>query len=35
MITIPKIHKPPKLKPLALGDIMVALINQENTVDRT
>lgn len=24
-----------KLKPLALGDVMVALVNQETTQDRT
>lgn len=32
---LPKLHKPPKLKPLLLSDIMTALVNQEQTVDHT
>lgn len=32
---LPKIHKPPKLKPLTLSDVMVAFIKQENTIDHT
>lgn len=32
---LPKIHKPPKLKPLTLSDVMVAFIKQENTIDYT
>ena len=27
-------RKAPKLKPLEIGDVMVALINQESSVDR-
>lgn len=35
MSILPKFNKPPKLKPLLLGDVIVAFINQENTEDRT
>lgn len=32
---LPVLHKQPKLKPLALGDVMAAFIHQEHSVDRT
>jgi len=29
------VHKKPKLKPLLLGDVIVAFVNQEKCADRT
>jgi hypothetical protein len=35
LMTIVNANKKPKLKPLLLGDVIVAFVNQEKAIDRT